>query len=178
MNNIVLYQSKYGHSMQYATWIAEELNWELKDFKKFKKSEIKNYQNIIFGSGVFIGKMNHIKTVLKWFKDKPIILFACAGNNNVQSDIDEIKKANFTHEQLSFHHFFYLPGGVDFTKVNGFMKSMMNVFIKMIDKKQDKTRDEIALLESYKNPTYFVDKIYINDLISYVQNSSQSSFIR
>jgi len=174
MKNIVLYQSKYGHSLQYATWISETLNWELREFKQFKKSEIKNYQHIIFGSGVFIGKMNQIKKVLTWFQDKPIIIFACAGNNNVQSDIDDIKKANFTQEQLTFHHFFYLPGGVDFRKVHGLMKSMMNVFMKMIEKKQNRTRDEIALLDSYNNPTYFVDKAHINELITYAQNLKQS----
>jgi len=160
--------------MQYATWISEELNWELRDFKEFKKSDIKNYQNIIFGSGVYMGKMNQIKKVLKWFNTKPIIIFACAGNNNVQSEIDVIKNNNFTLEQLAFHHFFYLPGGVDFTKLKGIMKSMVNFFMKMIEKKQDKTPDELAILEGYKHPTTLVDKIHINDLISYVQNNLQS----
>lgn len=174
MKNIVLYKSKYGHTLQYATWLSETLGYELRDFKDFKKREIKDYQTIIFGSGVYMGKMNKLKKVLKWFKDKPIIIFACAGNLNIEKDIEEIKKENFTLEQLENHHFFYLPGGVDFTKLKGLTKSMIHFFLNMIEKKQDKTPDEIAILDGYKHPTYYVDKKYIEEIVNFVQTSKQS----
>ncbi|PKL00382.1 MAG: hypothetical protein CVV56_06585 [Tenericutes bacterium HGW-Tenericutes-1] len=174
MKNIVLYKSKYGNTLQYATWLSETLGYELRDFKDFKKREIKNYQTIIFGSGVYMGKMNKLKKVLKWFNEKPIIIFACAGNLNVEKDIEEIKKANFTLEQLKYHHFFYLPGGVDFTKLKGLMKSMVKFFINMIEKKQDKTPDEIAILDGYKHPSHYVDKKYIEKIVNYVQTTKQS----
>lgn len=169
MKNIVLYKSKYGNTYQYASWIAEELNWEIRDFSKFKKSEIKNYQNIIFGSGVYMGKMNKLKKVLNWFKEKPIIIYACAGNNNVEKDIEHIKQTNFTKEQLTFHKFFYLPGGVDFTKIKGVFKMMLNVFRKIMEKKKDKTEDEKAILEGFTNPTNFVDKKCIETIVSYAK---------
>ena len=75
-----------------------------------------------------MGKMNKIKKVLKWFKDKPIIIFACAGNNNVKEYIDDIKSQNFNTNQLSFHKFFYLPKGVDFTKATGIQHNMLNFY--------------------------------------------------
>ena len=121
-----------------------------------------------------MGKMNQVKKVLKWFQDKPIIIFACAGNLNVERDIEEIKKANFTLEQLKYHHFFYLPGGVDFTKLKGLMKSMVKFFINMIEKKKDKTPDEIAILDGYKHPSHYVDKKYIEEIVNFVQTSKQS----
>lgn len=170
MKNIVLYKSKYGNTLQYATWISEELNWELRDFSKFKKSEIKNYQNIIFGSGVYMGKMNQIKKVLNWFDNKPIIIFACAGNDNVQKDIEVIKANNFNEKQLNFHKFFYLPGGVDFSKVKGVFKMMINVFRKMLEKKKDKTPDEKAILEGFTNPTNLVDKKHIEEIVNYAKS--------
>lgn len=170
MKNIVLYKSKYGNTLQYATWISAELDWELRDFSKFKKSEIKNYQNIIFGSGVYMGKMNQIKKVLNWFRDKPIIIFACAGNNNIEKDIEVIKENNFNEIQLNFHKFFYLPGGVDFSKVKGVFKMMINVFRKMLEKKKDKTPDEQAILEGFTNPTNLVDKKHIEEIVNYAKN--------
>jgi len=169
MKNIVLYKSKYGNSLQYASWIAEDLGWEIRDFSKFKKSEIKNYQNIIFGSGVYMGKMNKIKKVLNWFKEKPIIIFACAGNNNVEKDINDIKTNNFTEDQLAFHKFFYLPGGVDFTIITGIYKMMLNVFRKIMEKKKNKTADEKAILDGFTNPTNFVDKKQIETIVSYAK---------
>ncbi|MHB1154691.1 MAG: flavodoxin domain-containing protein [Eubacteriales bacterium] len=123
MKNIVLYKSKYGNTFQYAVWIAEELGWEIRDFSKFKKAEINSCQNVIFGSGVYMEKKNKLKKVFEWFKEKPIIIFACAGNNNTEKDIDDIKRNNFSKEQLEFHKFFYLPGGVDFSKVKAFLKA-------------------------------------------------------
>jgi len=169
MKNIVLYKSKYGNTLQYATWIAEELDWEIRDFSKFKKTEISNYQNIIFGSGVYMGKMNKIKKVLKWFKEKPIIIFACAGNNNVEKDINDIKNNNFNEEQLAFHKFFYLPGGVDFSKVKGDFKVMLNIFKKYIEKKNNKTKDEKAILKGFYNPTNYVNKGHIEEIVSYAK---------
>ena len=169
MRNIVLYKSKYGNTFQYATWIAEELNWEIKDFSKFKKAEIKNYDIIVFGSGVYVGKMNKIKKVLEWFKEKPIIIFACGGNNNVEKDINDIKINNFSENQLAFHTFFYLPGGVDFSKVKGIIKIMINVFIKIVEKKKSKTKDDDAILESYYHPTNYVDKKHIQAIVSYAK---------
>lgn len=169
MKNIVLYKSKYGNTFQYATWIAEELDWEIRDFSKFKKSEIKNYNTIIFGSGVYIGRMNNIRKVLERFKEKPIIIFACAGNNNVEKDITDIKTNNFNEDQLAFHTFFYLPGGIDFSKVKGIVKLMINIFIKIIEKKKNKKEDEEAILESYYHPTSYVDKKHIQAIVSYAK---------
>ncbi len=169
MKNIVLYKSKYGNTFQYAAWIAEELGWELRDFSKYKKTEIKHYQNIIFGSGVYMGKMNKLKKVLEWFKEKPIIIFACAGNNNSVKDIEDIKRSNFSKEQLEFHKFFYLPGGVDFSKVKGISKYMLRVFKKIMETKKNKTKDEEAILEGFYNPTNYVDKKEIQAIVAYVK---------
>ena len=169
MKNIVLYKSRYGNTFQYAAWIAEELGWELRDFSKLKKAEINDYQNIIFGSGVYLSKMNKIKKVLKWFKEKPIIIFACAGNNNIEKDINDIKNNNFTKEQLTYHKFFYLPGGIDFSKVKGTFKMMLNVFRKVMEKKKNKTKDLEAILDAFNNPTNYVDRKEIEAIVAYAK---------
>ncbi len=169
MKNIVLYKSKYGNTYQYATWIADELQWEIRDFSKFTKAEVNNYQNIIFGSGVYMGRMNKNKKVLQWFKDKPIIIFACAGNNNVEKDIEDIKNSNFNQEQLAFHKFFYLPGGVDFSKVKGIYKMMLNVFQKIMERKKNKTKEEEAILKGFYSPTNYVNKEQIQEIVSYAK---------
>ncbi len=173
MKNIVLYKSKYGTTFKYASWIAEELGWEIRDFSDFKKEEIKHYQNIIFGSAVYMGKLNKSKKVLKWFKDKPIIIFAVAGNHNVPEEIDVIKKKNFTDEELAYHKFFYLPGGVDFSKVKGVFKHMLKVFKKVMEMKKHKTEDEKAILEGFYHPTNFVDKKHIDGIVSYAKESAR-----
>ncbi len=174
MKSIVLYKSKYGNTLQYAKWIGEALNCEVRDLKDFKRKEISQYEEIIFGSGVYMGKLNKIDQVLKMFKTKPITIFACAGHLFDQNEISKLKERHFTQEQLSFHQFFYLPGGVDFTKLTGMTKKMVLFFLKMIEKKENKTQEEIDILEGYYHPTCYVDKKYITDIVSSVQNKKQS----
>jgi menaquinone-dependent protoporphyrinogen IX oxidase len=164
VNNIVLYKSKYGNTLQYATWIAEELGWELRDFSHLKKSEIRNYQHVIFGSGVYMGRMSQFSKVLRWFQQQPIIIFACAGNLNNTEEIERIKMRNLTSAQLSFHQFFYLPGGVDFSKMKGFMKKMVDFYGRRIEAKKNRTDDENAILENMKHPTHYVNKKFIDAL--------------
>ncbi len=167
MKNIVLYKSKYGNTKTYATWIAKELGWELRDFSDFKRSEVNDYDKVIFGTAVYIGKMNKLKKALKLFGDKAITIFACAGNNNVEEDIEVIKTNNFKNNELSLHHFFYLPGGVDFSKIKGFMKFFLNFFRKMLEKKKDKTKDEEEILKGFTNPSNLVDKKHIKEIVEF-----------
>jgi len=175
MKSIVLYKSKYGNTQTYAKWIAAALGWELRDFANFKQSEIKNYDHVIFGSGVYMGKMNKIKCVLKWFKEKPIIIFACAGNNNDETEIERMLENNFSQEQRAFHTFFYLPGGVDFTKVKGPFKIMLNVFRKVLEKKKHRTADEEAILAGFHHPTNYVDERHIEGIVSYAKQITEES---
>jgi len=55
------------------------------------------------------------------------------------------------------------------------MKSMVNFFIKLIEKKKDKTPDEMAILEGYKHPTNYVDILYIEELVNFVKARRQPS---
>lgn len=172
MKNIVLYKSKYGNTRRYATWIAEELGWELRDFSDFHKKEIGEYHTVIFGSGVYMGKMNQIKKALRMFQDKPIIFFACAGNNNDPAEIEVIRKGNFTEAQRAFHAFFYLPGGVDLSKVQGLYKIMLQVFKKVMERKKQKTPEDIAILDGFYNPTHYVDRKHIDAIVSFAREAS------
>ena len=113
--------------------------------------------------------MNKIKKVLKWFKEKPIIIFACAGNNKIEKDINDIKNNNFTKEQLIYHKFFYLPGGIDFSKVKGIYKMMLNVFRKVMEKKKKKTKDLEAIVDAFYNPTNYMDRKEIEAIVAYAK---------
>ena len=171
MNTIVIYRSKYGHTKRYAEMIAKELQCNFVEIKGIKKAEMLDYDKVIFGTGVYMGKMRKLGKIKQAFSNKPIVIFACGGNNNVAEDIAEIKKNNFTKEELEFHKFFYLPGGMDMSQIKGFMKFMFKFIAKILEKKKDKTRDEEEFLRSLKNPEDLVDKKHIYDLVEYVKSA-------
>lgn len=171
MNTIVIYRSKYGHVKRYAEMIAKELNCNFVDIKGIKKSEMLQYDKVIFGTGVYMGKMRKLGKMKQIFSNKPIIFYACGGNNNIEHEIDVIKESNFTKEELEFHKFFYLPGGMDISMVKGPMKLMFKFIAKVLEKKKDKTHDEEEFLRGLKHPEDLVDKKHITNLLEYVKTA-------
>ncbi len=168
MSTIVIYKSKYGHTLRYAEIIAKKLECEFVDFDEIKKKELLKYDKVVFGSGVYVNKLKKIKKVLKLFKDKPIVIFACGGSNEFSEHESNIFKSNFTEEQLRFHKCFYLPGGLDMNKITGLMKFFMGNFKKILEKKQNKTPDEEGFLFGFNNPTDYVSEEYTLPLVEYV----------
>ena len=53
MNAIVVYKSKYGCTKTYAQWIAEELSCDICEQSEIKIDELKKYDIIIYGGGLY-----------------------------------------------------------------------------------------------------------------------------
>ena len=95
---IVLYKSEYGFSKQYAEWIAEELKCNCLEISAFDFN--KDYKTIIFGGGLYAGKINGIKTLIKNYnkiKDKKLIVFTVGvadvnDAENVKNIVSSAKK--------------------------------------------------------------------------------------
>jgi menaquinone-dependent protoporphyrinogen IX oxidase len=169
MKGIVLYKSKYGHTLRYATWLSKALDWELRELSDFKKKDVESYDHVLFGTGVYINRMKGINRVKRLFKEKPIMLFACGGNAGIEEEIERIKTRNLSEDEQDFHTFFYLPGGLDFTKVKGLMGLMMKLSCRMLKKKKDRTQDEEDFLKGFTEPTDLVDRKHIDAIIEHVR---------
>ena len=79
MNRIVIYKSKYGSTKCYAKWIAEELNCDCVDVKKIKAEDLKDYDTIIYGGGLYAEMIAGITFITKNFdklSDKKIVVFS------------------------------------------------------------------------------------------------------
>ena len=113
---IVLYKSAYGFTKKYAEWIAEDLNCDYIDINSFDFN--KNYRTIIFGGGLYAGKINGIKKLVKNFnkiKNKNIIVFTVgvadvSDAENVKNIISSAKK-QIPGEMFSKIKLFHFRGG-------------------------------------------------------------------
>ncbi len=81
MKGIVIYKGKYGATKQYAKWIGEELSLPVVNSENIKETELSNYDFLLIGTSVYIGKLY----IQKWLKDnmtdlrgKKIFLFQVA----------------------------------------------------------------------------------------------------
>ena len=78
MTPIVIYKTKYGSTKTYAEWIAGELGCKAVDAKNIKASELKQYDTVIYGGGLYAEIINGVSLITKNFaelSDKRIAVF-------------------------------------------------------------------------------------------------------
>ena len=75
----IIYQSKYGSTEKYAKWLCEEIGGDLYKKSEISISDLKKYDTIIYGGGLYItgiAGFSFIKNNYKHLEDKNIIVFA------------------------------------------------------------------------------------------------------
>ncbi len=170
MKTIVAYKSKTGYTKRYAEWIAEELQCDIKENASL--NDIKDYDTIIFGGGMYAGGMNGVKLISKnldKLSGKRLVLFAVGSNPGKDKDIIPFWNRIFTEEQQKTMGCFYLRGGFDFNKLGTGDKILMNMLKMRLQKLENPTEDEKGLLAAYDTPVDFVEKDNITELVEYVR---------
>jgi len=174
----VVYQSKYGSTEKYAKWIAETLNCDLFNRIAVKADELRPYDTIIYGGGLYAGGVSGIDFIVKnfhHFSDKNIVLFTCGlADTSNPINTDHIKmslRKLFTPEMEKQIKVFHLRGGIDYSKLNFMHKSMMGMLHKSLMKKNPDTLsdEDKEMLETYGKKVDFTDRLAIAPIISYVQ---------
>lgn len=169
MKTAVLYKSNTGNTKQYAEMISSELECDMFDITATKKKSLKQYDTIIYGGPVIIYKVSKLNKAKRFSKGKKLIIFACGGNSGVEEEILKIKQKTVPKNDYPF---FYLPGGLDFSKLKGMYKFMMGMMKKMLEKNPNKTEEEKMFLKGFYEPVIYVSKENIKDIINYVNNDN------
>lgn len=140
---LILYASKYGATEKYAKWLAASIHADLKKTSAFTKEDLDAYECIVFGGGLYAGRVNGLKKLtanLDTFKEKKISLFlvGMAPPPN-QGIIDSLPAEIKDHAGV-----FYLRGAVNYEKMNWVFKILMRLITK--EPKSVDYTDEKALL--------------------------------
>ena len=188
MNICIIYKSKYGHTENYANWIYERLtsnthNVEIYTLKESEKVDLKTYDLIIYGAGIYASTIAGLKSTAARFEKllskhshtKLIIftvgLFPQIEDNKSGFIIGRLSEGMqvFQGERLECFHF---QGGMDFQKLKTGDKMLMSVVKKYTEKKLEinLTDEDKILLKSYKEKINLSDKEKIEPLISYVNS--------
>ena len=160
MKKVIIYQSGTGFTAKYAGWIAERLGCEAKEYKSMNSKELTDYDLVIYG-GWILGGMVFGYDKIKKLNLKNVIVFGVG--MTVPSEELAIKIAE--QNQIPRERFYYYEGGYAPQKV-GFMKRMlMNMIKKSLEKKKNKTADEMRTLETFKGADN-TNKEAIGDLVA------------
>lgn len=161
MKRIVVYESGTGFTAQYAAWIAEELQCERVALKSAKSVNLADYDQIIFGGWMCAGKvMGYDK--FKNLNAKNVVLYAVGMAPSVDSVAEKIIADNgFVPER-----FFYFEGGYRPEKVNFIMRTMMKMLKKSIEKKPEKTEEDLYIIKTF-NGADNAKKEAVKSLVEY-----------
>lgn len=189
---IVIYKSKYGASAQYAAWIAEELGCRAVSIDEFKKNDLKNYDNVIYGGGVQAGGIKELDKFMKWIKsdlklldmhrsgkisredleksgvaERHYAIFAVGINLDDTEARQQLRDINFPKNYMKQLPCFYLPGEYHPENLKGADKMIMNLAQKMIrGKRESEITDNDKIMISYmENGCNLIDRQRIRPIV-------------
>ena len=168
----VIYKSKYGSSKRYAGWIALKLDADLYELDDIRVKDLDEYDTIIYGGGIYVGKINGIKFINKNYdriKDKKIIIFA-VGMESKGENFEKIVHNTFNEECLKNIKIFNFKGSFDYFSLSFMDKILMKGLKVSIDKKciRELTEDDKIILDGFEREVNLCDKKSIESLIGSV----------
>lgn len=174
---VVIFESKYGSTKQYAAWIAQALSRPLFEKKTFRPQDFAHYETIIYGGGLYAGGVSGITLLTKnWdlLCHKKVILFTCGLADpddpaNISSIRESLSKV-LPPEMLKQIHLFHFRGGVNYPKLSLIHKSMMFILRKMMLKKDPGSlrKEDRLFLDTYGKYIDFTNQESIRPLIEFV----------
>lgn len=163
MNTLVVYESGTGFTAKYADWIAAKLNTTAKNLKKVTKNELEEADLVIFGGWIMgnnISGLNKIKTM----HVKNLIVFAVGASKKSDNVVNTIVNQN----NLGDTPFYYMEGGFKFEELGFIKKMMINMVKKSIEKKENKTEEDIDMEKKMSASCDNSDISYIEPLLKKV----------
>lgn len=174
---VVIFESKYGATRQYARWIAEALSCPLFERRAFRPRDLAQYETIIYGGGLYAGSVNGIKFLTKnWdlISGKRVVLFTCgladpSDPENVSTIRNALSKA-LPPEIIEQIQLFHLRGSINYSALSLVHKFMMAMLRKMLLKKDPLSlrKEDKLLLDTYGKYVDFTAQESIQPLIGFV----------
>lgn len=144
MNRIIIYESGTGFTAQYAAWIAEELQCESVALKSAKAVNLADYDQVIFGGWMCAGKVMGYEK-FKALPVKNVVLYAVG----MAPSVPEVAEKIIADNGFDAESFFYFEGGYRPEKVNFIMRAMMKMLKKSIEKKPEKTEEDLYIIKTF-----------------------------
>lgn len=122
MRGIIIFQSKYGATRQYAEWISKALQLPAVEADKVKPAQLATADFLVLGTSIYIGKMlirNWLHQHEGQLAGKPIFLFVvCATQPEEQEKLNSYVIQNVPAPLLTHCHRYFLPGKIKFSELS------------------------------------------------------------
>lgn len=168
MSTVVIYQSSTGFTKQYAEWIAGGLACRAVSIKEVAAADLAEKDTVIFG-GWIMGNAIMGYDKMKQMGAKRLVVFAVGASPDSKEAREKIVAAN----NLKETPFFYMPGGMQFDKLNFFVRFMLKQMKKSISKKSEKSEQDSNMERMIGTNFDASDKKYILELVGFMKEAGE-----
>ena len=160
MLKAIVYKSNTGHTMQYAKMLSEKVNIPYFTINE-AKNNLKKQDEIVYLGWVCATKICGLGKVKNRYSIK------CYGAVGLfQTDenyIKSLKKANKLDKDL-----FYMQGGLDYTKLKGIKRKMLQLVENAIEK--DNKPENQEMIKIFKNGANFVSEKNLEPMVQFLNS--------
>ena len=172
---IILYQSKYGATKKYADWLMEETGYDCIETKNAKVENLRNYDVIILGGGVYASGnagLQFLKMNINQLVDKKIAVFAVGASPYDEKAVQQIRDMHFK-DALSNIPLFYCRGAWDEEKMKFADRTLCNMLQKAVAKQNPKEYEpwQKALMCAVGQKCDWTDKSYLDPLLKHIEEN-------
>ena len=169
MKGIILYTSKYGSTKRYAEWLAEETGFDCVETKKAKIEDIKQYDTILLGGGIYasgIAGLSFLKKNIAQLREKKVIVF-CDGASPYEERAFQQIVAHNLKDSLAGLPCFYCRGAWDPEAMSLADRTLQKAVAKK--KPEDCEICEKALLEAGDQKHDWTDRSYLLPILDAIK---------
>lgn len=158
----IVYTSNTGHTAEYARILSRQTGLPAYELSRAMK-ELPKATPIVYMGWLFASYVKGYAKAAKRFQVKAV----CAvGLCDTGALLAEVRKAISLPAETPL---FTLQGGMDHSKLRGINKFMISMLLKMLQKNQNPTEDDLRMLDLVKNGGYFVDPAHTERFMQWYQ---------
>lgn len=167
----IIYVSSTGHTREYAKMLGKKLSLPAYSFDR-ERGMVPTGSEIIFMGWIMAGKVMGLTKVSMNYTVRCLI---GVGMGETGSQIDDIKSLN---EFPSDCGIFSLQGGFELDKMRGLYKLIMSIMrkskVKSLTAKENRTREEDALLRMFRDGGNYVSEKNLKDVVAWYKARTNS----
>lgn len=159
MIKAIVYKSSTGHTLEYVKMLSEKLNIPYYTIKEANK-QIGRNESIIYLGWICAGRICGVSKAKKRYNIK------CCGGVGIYPESEEYKKSLSDANNLK-SELFYLQGGINYNKLKGFKRKVIQIVGKALMKENQPENQE--LIKAFKEGKSFVSEKNIEKMLQYIK---------
>lgn len=179
---IILYQSKYGATKQYALWLQEKTGFDCQEIHRTSFHQIKDYETLILGGGIYasgIAGFNFLKKYIAHLPQQNILVFAVGASPYDPTAFDQLYQRHFK-DRLEGIPCFYCRGAWHEDRMTWVDRHLCQLLKRMVAKKDPADYEpwEKALMEAMGRSCDWTDPTYLQPILNYLEEHSHEKISR